>query len=164
MRDYFGLINGTIPKCVTVELPFTDMCCKFMGYMPRFSKCGCCVYETDGFDNYILNTDCSSSIQSNHDTIEYDTSFARWSVHPSNIQQIKDKITVIEATIPINSYVYYATDEIADFSYCDNNDIQMISDEVRYNIFKWVVLTSILRAFHRYNITTYNLVFTSECI
>lgn len=143
MRDYFGLINGPIPKFIKDPLPFVNMCCDFVGYMPRFKVCGCCVYEYDDFDNYLLNTYCD--VGQSHDEVTYDNNFARWIVPKSRIPEIMKKIKDIETDVPIDEYVM------------DN-----ISNEINYKIFTWIILVSILEAFKKYHIND-SVIFTSEC-
>ena len=81
-RDYFGLINGTIPSSITDELPFVNMCCKFEGYIQRYEKCGC----------YVLDSYLECLYHGNHRNITEDTSFAKWSIRRSSISLLKEKI------------------------------------------------------------------------
>lgn len=160
-RDYFGLINGTIPKFVNDPLPFINMCCDFVGYMPRFKGCGCCVYEYDDFDNYILNTYCDYGGHGNHEEVTYDNSFARWVVPKSRIPEIMEKIKDIESAIPIDEYVYF--NRIDHQIYFRNtHNIDTIETDTHYKIFTWIILVSILEAFNRYHIND-SVIFTSEC-
>jgi len=160
MRDYFGVINGTIPKFITEELPFTDMCCYFTGYMLRYKECGCCVYEYDDYTGLPeLKTECKYN--KTHTEITRDTSFARWICKKSDIPLIQEKRKEIEVCIPIKSYVYL--DEDHEIKYRNQDALDSLSFETNYKIFKWIILTELLVAFDRYNIND-SLVFTSECI
>lgn len=88
-RDYYGLINGTIPSSITDELPFVDMCCKFEGYIQRYEECGCYVVEIDN-----VYTECL--YHGNHRNITEDTSFAKWSIRRSSIILLKEKIQYLK--------------------------------------------------------------------
>ena len=134
-RDYFGLINGRIPRSITDELPFVDMCCTFEGYLPRFEGCGCCVYETDDSNSYILQTECHYN--GTHKTITRDTSMARWSINRSSIHLLHEKIKYLEI-----SKTDYVTDE---------------------HKFMRYVMMQIIDAFDQYRLD-YTITFTSECV
>lgn len=159
MRDYFGLINGTIPRFITDELPFEDMCCEFTGYMPRYARCGCCAYELDDYDEPLLNTECKYN--GDHEDIEFDTSFARWSVDKSRIPEICQHIKDIEINIPINAYVFYDKED-HEIYFRNTDALDSLSRETNYQIFKWAILVSIFEAFYRYQIQS-KITFTSEC-
>lgn len=169
MRDYFGLINGTIPRFVTEVLPFSNMCCDFIGNMPRYVPCGCCVYEYDEQNNYLLNTPCRHNGE--HKEIEYDYSFARWSVPKYRIPEILERIAHIEQSVDVNTYVYFDEDDREIYfrniqgekdttnagAICNGLD-----EDTNYKIFTWIVLYSIVDAFNKYQLND-TLVFTSEC-
>lgn len=135
-RDYFGFIDGRIPRSITNELPFLDMCCTFEGYLARFEKCGCLVYEYDDFRAPKLYTECRCN--GNHKIITRDTSMAKWSIHRSSIYILKEKLRCLEL---IN-----ITDD----------------DDIRIDFMR-VVITQLLEAFDKYYINNY-ITFTSECV
>jgi hypothetical protein len=109
-RDYFGLINGSIPSSITDELPFVDMCCKFKGYIQRYEGCGCYVVESDnGWQQSVLpggEHACATTAQGaiyteclyhgSHRSITEDTSFAKWYIRRSSIPLLKEKIKYIK--------------------------------------------------------------------
>lgn len=159
-RDYYGLINGRIPRFITYELPFLTLCCNFIGYLPRFANCGCCVYERDDLNQYILRTECiNTEDKSNHDIIVRDTSFAQWSCSRTSINEIHKKIIDIEQDIPINSYVYLDADNVIIFR--DQDNLDNLSYEINYKIFEWIFLMELLIAFNRYRLQD-TITFTSE--
>jgi hypothetical protein len=159
-RTYFGLISsGRIPRFVTDELPFLTLCCNFEGYMPRFADCGCCVYERDELNQYLLRTECAN--KGKHDIIVRDTSFAQWSCTRSSIDEIHNKIRIIEKDIPIKSYVYL--DEDHEIKFRNQDDLDNLSYETNYKIFEWIFLMELLLAFNHYRLQD-TLTFTSECI
>lgn len=158
MRDYFGLLNGTIPKFVKDELPFSQMCCKFIGYLLRYKECGCCVYEYNDIDGSPkLQTDCS--LGKIHKEIIPDKDYARWTCLRSDINIIHEKRRYIEMLIPIKSYVYLDEDHEIKFRNIDALD--SLSYETNYQIFQWIILTELLVAFDRY-MTNECVMFTSE--
>lgn len=134
MRDYFGLINGTIPSCIQDELPFNDMCCNFDGYMPRYEGCGCCVYDLDDNNMYRLYTECRYNGQ--HNNITRDTSFARWSINRSSIPLLHEKI----------KYLRMVSNEV---------------DDKPKLTFSLIVMNELLDAFDRY-MPIDTITFTSE--
>jgi hypothetical protein len=159
-RSYWGLINGDIPRFIRDELPFSDMCCNFTGYMLRFKECGCCLYEYEELDGSPkLYTECR--LGKSHKEITQDTSFARWSCNRSDINNIHEIRREIEQLIPIKNYVYL--DEDHEIKYRNEDDLDNLSLESNYQIFRWVVLTELLVAFDRY-MTNECVVFTSECV
>lgn len=139
-RDYFGLISGRIPRDITDELPFVDMGCTFEGYLQRFEGCGCCVYETDDNNLYLLQTECHYN--GNHKTITRDTSMARWSINRSSIHLLHEKIRYLEM------FPTYEEGRTA--------------PEGRKE-FMLKVMTQILEAFDQYRLD-YTITFTSECV
>lgn len=171
MREYFGLINGCIPRSITNELPFLDMCCTFEGYLPRFEGCGCCVYETDDSNSYILQTECKYN--GTHKTITRDPTMSRWSIHRSSIHLLHEKIRYLEMCIPIKNYAYLdpeydvnITDELLNIQkdLDDRPDGRHTTDkDIIHKVFMWCVMMEILVAFERYRID-YTITFTSECV
>ena len=158
MREYFGLIQGRIPRSIIDELPFLDMCCTFEGYLPRFDGCGCCVYETDDNNLYLLQTECQYN--GTHMTITKDPSMARWSITRSAIQLLNEKIRYLEMCIPIKMYAYL--DPEYDIAYTDAF-LNISNPDIIRKVFMWSVMMQLLAAFDRYRMD-YKITFTSECV
>jgi hypothetical protein len=159
-RSYFGLVNGEIPKFVKTELPFTEIGCKFTGYMLRYNGCGCNVYEYSELEgNPKLYTECKYG--SKHTKITSDTSFARWIYYRNDIDKIHEQRREIEQLIPIRSYVYL--DEDHEIKFRNQDDLDSLSYETNYQIFKWIILTQLLVSFDRY-MTNHSITFTSETV
>lgn len=159
MREYFGMINGVIPRFVVDELPFKDLCCDFIDYMPRFTDCFCCVYERDELNDYILRTPCPNG--GKHDLIIKDTSFAQWYCSRSNINLIHEKIRDIETYVPIKNYVYLDEDHTVQFK--DHNIFDSLGYDTNYKIFCWIILTELLVALNHYRLED-KITFMSECV
>lgn len=159
-RCYFGLIQGTIPRFIKDNLPFTDMCCSFTGYVLRYKECGCCVYEYNDIDGTPkLHTNCS--LGKLHNDIIQDTSFARWRCNRSDINIIHEKRRYIETLIPIKAYVYL--DEDHEIVFRNVEQLDSLSYDTNKKIFTWVILTELLVAFDRF-MTNECVIFTSETL
>jgi hypothetical protein len=163
MRDYWGFVGGTIPRFVYDELPFKELCCNFTGYMKRFEKCGCCCYERDEINEYMLRTPCPNNGE--HKIIVEDTSFATWSCNRSKINEIHQKIREIEINVPIKSYVYLDEDHKIKFTnhevFCEIVDEKTY--DLHYKIFSWIFLMELLLSFNHHRLQD-RLTFVSECI
>lgn len=156
-RDYWGSISGRIPKFITDELVFTDMCCTFTGYMLRYKDCGCCVYEYDSFGSPKLYTECKYS--KNHKDIVQDKDFARWICYRTDINLINEKRRFIEMCIPMKHYVFI--DEDHDIKFRNIEALDSLSYETNYKIFQWIILTELILAFDKYRLND-SIIFTQE--
>ena len=156
-RDVFGMINTRIPKFITDENIFTDLCCKHEGYLRRFETCGCCVYEFDDHNIPILQTECHLGYT--HKTIIRDEDFIRWSCDRNMIIPINEKIRIIELFIPVNDYVYL--DQDYEICFRDQDDLDNLSYETNTQIFHWIILTELIVAFDMYLLHD-KIIFTSE--
>jgi len=156
-RDYFGMIQGRIPKFITDELVFNDMCCSPIGYMLRYEGCGCLVYEYDDFGSPKLYTQCKYG--KNHKEIIHDKDFMRWICHKTDINLINEKRRFIEICIPIKSYVFL--DEDHEIRFRNIEALDSLSYDTNYKIFQWIILTELLVAFDKYRLND-SIVFTQE--
>ena len=156
-RDYYGMLNGRIPKFITDENIFTELCCKNEGYLRRFETCGCCVYEFDDHNIPILQTECHLGYT--HKTIIRDEDFIRWSCDRNMIIPITEKIRIIELFIPVNNYVYL--DQDYEICFRNQDDLDNLSYETNTQIFHWIILTELIVAFDMYLLHD-KIIFTSE--
>ena len=126
------------------------MCCTFEGYLSRFEKCGCLVYEYDDLRAPKLHTECQYN--GNHKIITRDTSMAKWSIHRSSIYILKEKLRYLElmAVRPFGTST--------DLPYVPSTD----DDDIRIDFMR-VVITQLLEAFDKYYMTN-QITFTSECV
>lgn len=156
-RDYYGFVNGRIPRFVKDELPFSQMCCSFTGYVLRYEDCGCLLYEYETDGTPALYTECKYG--SKHKEITSDKDFARWVCWRYDIDKIHEKRKDIEMLIPIKSYVYL--DEDHEIVFRNVEQLDSLSYDTNNKIWEWCILTELLVAFDRYMTSEY-VVFTSE--
>ena len=156
-KDYFGMLNGRIPRFITDENIFNELCCVSDGYLRRFDGCGCCIYELDDHNIPILQTECHMGYT--HKTIVRDETFIKWSCDRNMVIPIKEKIRIIELFIPVKDYVYFDLDH--EVCYRNADDLDNLSYETNAQIFYWIILNELIIAFDRYTLHD-KLIFTSE--
>lgn len=134
MAYYFGMINGAIPNEIPDPFIFNEICCRSIGYYPRYEICGCPAFTND------LYTECISSCS--HSKIYMDESYIRWSIHRNNLLQIHNIVRDIDKTI----------------SYLDEDALPCHEDI--HTIFLYMVGRHIIDAFKRFQYED-ELLFTS---